>query len=277
MSSGSPLIRKGYVDTAKGQVHYRRAGTDGATPLILLHQSPESGAMFDAVLPGFAEKGYLAIALDLPGHGLSYRPEEEPDLAALSEGTLEAVKALRLGEAVDYVGHHTGAGVALWIAATHPSSVRRLALWGIPLLNEEWQKKLADEAPPTYSDDGSELAQQWTLLCEHYPGMNFGRKVDFLVGALQTKETKAWAHRAIGRADVRSLIEQVKQPVLAIASDKEILGEATRESVPLFRDAVYHDIPGADLDVADTHGLEFITAVHAFCQEVKIVQSVIRS
>ena len=111
-----------------------------------------------------------------------------------------------------------GAGVALWIAATHPSSVRRLALWGIPLLNEEWQKKLANEAPPTYSKDGSELAQQWTLLCEGYPGMNFGRKVDFLVGALQTKETKAWAHRAIGRADIRSLIEQVSGPAVEIKS-----------------------------------------------------------
>eukprot|EP00243_Klebsormidium_subtile_P003344 TRINITY_DN16714_c0_g1_i1.p1 TRINITY_DN16714_c0_g1~~TRINITY_DN16714_c0_g1_i1.p1 ORF type:complete len:269 (+),score=44.01 TRINITY_DN16714_c0_g1_i1:485-1291(+) len=262
MSSSLPAIRKGYVDTAQGQVHYRRAGKDGATPLILLHQSPEMGAMWDAVLPGFAEKGYLAVALDLPGHGLSYCPEKEPDLAALSEGTLAAVKALGLEEPVDYIGHHTGAGVVLWIAATHPHTVRRLALWGIPLLNEEWQQKLANEAPPTYSDDGSELAKFWAQLPQWFPAMTFGRRIDFLVGALQTKETKAWAHRALGRADVRSLIEQVKQPVLAMASEKEMLGEATRESVPLFPNAVYHDIPGASGDVADTHGPEFIAAVH---------------
>lgn len=34
--------------------------------------------------------------------------EKEPDLAALSEGTLAAVKALGLKEPVDYIGHHTG-------------------------------------------------------------------------------------------------------------------------------------------------------------------------
>lgn len=66
--------------------------------------------------PGFAAKGYLAIALDMPGHGQSYRLEKEPDLAALSEGALAAVKAFGLDGPVDYVGHHTGTGVCLWVS-----------------------------------------------------------------------------------------------------------------------------------------------------------------
>lgn len=52
--------------------------------------------------------------------------------------------------------------------------------------------------------------------------------------------------------------------MLAIASEKEMLGEATRESVPLFENAVYCDISGASVDVADTHGPDFIEAIHNF-------------
>jgi pimeloyl-ACP methyl ester carboxylesterase len=98
--------------------------------------------------------------------------------------------------------------VAIWIAATHPGSVRRLALWGIPLLSEDLAEKLANEEPMTYSDDGSEIAKLWQLR-ENYPGMGFSRMVDFLVSVLQMKETKPWAHRALGRADMRGLITQV--------------------------------------------------------------------
>lgn len=98
--------------------------------------------------------------------------------------------------------------MAIWIAATHPGSVRRLALWGIPLLAEDLAEKLANEEPMTYSDDGSEIAKLWQLR-ENYPGMGFSRMVDFLVSVLQMKETKPWAHRALGRADMRGLITQV--------------------------------------------------------------------
>lgn len=78
--------------------------------------------------PGFAEKGYLAVALDLPGHGTSYRPDKEPDLATLSEGALAAVKALGLEEPVDYLGHHTGVKALSCLTASRLLSNARLSV-----------------------------------------------------------------------------------------------------------------------------------------------------
>ncbi|GAQ80484.1 hypothetical protein KFL_000550150 [Klebsormidium nitens] len=100
-------IWKGYVDTPEGQVHYHRCGSDGAHPLILLHQWPDGATQWDPMLPVLAAKGFLAIALDMPMFGQSYKPEEEPDLGGFAEGVLAAVQALGYQGPMDYVGHHS--------------------------------------------------------------------------------------------------------------------------------------------------------------------------
>ncbi len=55
-------IRYGYADTPLGQIHYREAG-DGP-PVLLIHETPLSGATFEFALPALAPH-VRAIA---PGH-----------------------------------------------------------------------------------------------------------------------------------------------------------------------------------------------------------------
>jgi len=59
-------IRRAYIDGQYGQLHVRESGK-GGTPLLLLHRSPLSGAMFDAVLPLLGEAAFHAVALCTPG------------------------------------------------------------------------------------------------------------------------------------------------------------------------------------------------------------------
>ena len=40
------MIRRGFLDVAGGQVHYRECGTGGPRPLILMHPSPGSGRLW---------------------------------------------------------------------------------------------------------------------------------------------------------------------------------------------------------------------------------------
>src|SRR5690348_2858832 len=72
-------MRKGYVDTPEGQIHYITAGS-GGVPLILLHQNPSSARMWEAVIPGLAARGRQVVAFDTPGYGNSDAPAEEPDI-----------------------------------------------------------------------------------------------------------------------------------------------------------------------------------------------------
>ena len=92
------MPKRGYLDGPAGQVHYRRAG-EGGEPLLLLHQSPLSSTQFDAVLPGLAARGFDALALDLPGYGMS---DEPPPGAALEDyaGIIPAaMTAMAIGRA----------------------------------------------------------------------------------------------------------------------------------------------------------------------------------
>ena len=38
------VVRRGYVDTKEGQIHYYVVGPKDGMPLILIHENPESGA-----------------------------------------------------------------------------------------------------------------------------------------------------------------------------------------------------------------------------------------
>jgi pimeloyl-ACP methyl ester carboxylesterase len=59
-------LRRGFVDTPFGQMHYRELGTGPA--VILLHQALRSSLEFRRVLPVLADD-YRVIAFDLIGFG----------------------------------------------------------------------------------------------------------------------------------------------------------------------------------------------------------------
>ena len=65
------MITRHYVTVGNRRVHYRRAGKGPA--LVLLHASPVSSEVFEAVhFPIFA-KEFTVIAIDTPGQGFSDR------------------------------------------------------------------------------------------------------------------------------------------------------------------------------------------------------------
>ena len=61
-------MRRGYADTAVGQVHYREAG-EGEV-VVLLHQTASSSIMYYRVMPYLAGR-FRVVAMDTPGFGNS--------------------------------------------------------------------------------------------------------------------------------------------------------------------------------------------------------------
>ena len=77
-------VRRGYVDTPGGQVHYRRSGLPGRPVIGFFHQTASSGRMFELVMRELGLR-YDCYAFDTPGFGQSWQPTEVPSVRWLAE------------------------------------------------------------------------------------------------------------------------------------------------------------------------------------------------
>ncbi len=122
-------IRRGYFPTGLGQIHYRESGF--GAPLVLLHPASRSSLVFSRLLDALAvQRGLRAIALDLPGFGMS--DDLPPHTSVGRLATMVAQVIASLGTARAHVfGLHTGNKVAAALAAVHPDRVDRLVMAGM--------------------------------------------------------------------------------------------------------------------------------------------------
>lgn len=99
-------------------------------PVVMIHGLGGTSNVFTPVLPAFAR--HRTIRLDLPGSGRSYRVEGPLSLPLFVERTLLAMQSAGV-ERAHVVAHSMGTIVATHLAASEPSRVASLALFG-PLL-----------------------------------------------------------------------------------------------------------------------------------------------
>src|SRR5258708_32562752 len=129
--------RRAYFDCRFGQLHVRTAfpttgGFDEQATLFCLHPDQSSSRMFARFLPEIANVRSV-YAPDLPGFGES-DPSPTPSTADAAGAVSDLANDLRLRR-IDLLGAHSGAMVALDLAAARPELVRRLVLVGIPAAN----------------------------------------------------------------------------------------------------------------------------------------------
>jgi len=99
---------------------------EGGSPKVLIHGmgSDLNSWLFNHA--ALADTG-ATFALDLPGHGGSYKTLETGDVAELTAATLGFLDSLELGR-VHLVGHSLGGSVAAQLASENPSRVYSLTL-----------------------------------------------------------------------------------------------------------------------------------------------------
>jgi pimeloyl-ACP methyl ester carboxylesterase len=125
--------RRAYFDCRFGQLHVRTAfpttgGFDEQVTLFCLHAEQSSSRAFARFLPEVADVRSV-YAPDLPGLGES-DPSPTASVAEAAEAIADLAGDLRLRQ-IDILGLHTGARVALDLAAARPDLVRRLVLVGL--------------------------------------------------------------------------------------------------------------------------------------------------
>jgi pimeloyl-ACP methyl ester carboxylesterase len=122
-------IRHRHVAANGARFHVVEAGTG---PLVLLlHGFPESWEAWRYALPGLADAGFRAVAMDLRGYGGSDKTPRGYDPATLSADVAGVIRTLGSRDAV-LVGHGWGGYVAWATAALRPDCVRALCAVAAP-------------------------------------------------------------------------------------------------------------------------------------------------
>ena len=158
-------MKRGYVDTPEGQVHYLTEGS--GEPLILLHQSPRSSRMYVKMIP-LLSKDYQVFALDMLGYGNSDPAPSEGIVEYLGGNIPHVLDALGLKKA-HLFGLHTGTGVAVEAAAGDSDRFQTMILFGFALIETEEDNKKFFAVRETgggisaaaISNDGSHLIRVW--------------------------------------------------------------------------------------------------------------------
>lgn len=207
------------VETTRGRIGYRKAGS-GPHTLLLLHGLGGNSLSWEAQLAGLAD-GRTVVAWDAPGYGASNDlPTDDPSPDDYAESLCAFMDALRI-EACDLVGHSMGGIVAARFAASRPARVHSLVL----------SCTSAD-----FSPSGPGFAARVEDL-QTMPAGEFGRLRaggmaaagtpqpvrDRLAAVAATARLPGFAAaaRMLGRSDNRHLLRDLSLPVLVIAGAED--------------------------------------------------------
>jgi pimeloyl-ACP methyl ester carboxylesterase len=253
---------RGYVDTSFGQVHLRRAGPRGDTPLLMLHASPGSARGVLPLASRLAENRDV-VAMDTPGFGDSDPlVGADPSIGDFADAVLEVVDALAAPR-IDLHGTHTGASIALEAAVRGTTRIRKLAFDGLPMFSpEDRTDHLAHYIPPfEVRWDGSHVVWAWNFIRNmtlFYPWYHMdaphttGRAPDTMllhervVDLMKAGPNYARGYRAVYRYDPRPALEQLSARAMLCVSREDVLAhhaEAVRTARP---DVRVTWLPGAN-------------------------------
>jgi pimeloyl-ACP methyl ester carboxylesterase len=254
-------------------VHVRVCGDGvraGRVPLVLLHMTPMSSAMYDPLLPRLGAD-QLVIAPDRPGFGFSDIPDRPPGMSDYAAATLDALDALGVKQ-FDVLGTHTGSVEAVELAASHAERVRKVVLVGIPAYTsaelEERGYRLAGVPPPV--EDGSHLEWHWQRrFLYRQPPFDLPLLQWRLLQELLAGPNVWWPYRAVFEYPMAEQLRRLNQPVLVLAPHDDLWEQTARVNARGGLPALgrFVDLPHLGLDIAYSATSEVFTLVREFLDQ----------
>ncbi len=107
-----------------GDLHWIELGQ--GSPIVLIHGLTDSLQTWSRVAPQLAQN-HRVLMLDLPGHGLSGRPDASYELSWYASVVGEWLDTIGV-EQTDVIGHSYGGGVAQWLMLERRERIRRVGL-----------------------------------------------------------------------------------------------------------------------------------------------------
>lgn len=227
-------IKKGYVDTTDGQIHYRYCGGGTGLPILFFHMTASSSRAFESLMTHL--EGFCPMyAFDLPHYGQSFRPIAEPSYDYMAEILIEAIDNLNI-DRFHCFGHHGGTNLAAQLAATHPDRVASIMLAGVTYPTMEESARNAAyiyDNPPDLR--GSQAITAWTRVvkdCDtsapvepQAPYFPVPAEVYHheLIDTLTAGAKWHWGYRAVFKHNMAEVLARVACPILLVAGRRDVV------------------------------------------------------
>lgn len=235
-------------------------------PLVLLHQSPLSGAMFLPALPHLAAAGFHVLALDTPGYGASDPPPAPPSVTDHADALCKILDSLGF-DRIHLLGHHTGASIAAAFAARHGQRLNRLILNGVALLSPEERAFFATFrfAPLAPRADGGHLLEAWNQRLQATPGWtDLAAMHRHVATMLANPDRYYWAFDAVFAHDLVADLAMITTPTLVLTNSGEDLFDASRRAAQSRPDWHFAALDGGTHDIVDEQPQAWAAAVTNF-------------
>ena len=214
-------VTRAFVQTRSGRIHIATAGQ--GFPLLLLHQTPRSWDEYRDVLPILGQS-YRVIAMDTLGFGDSQPlPMAENSIERWAVGAFDLLDALGISR-VAVVGHHTGAVVAIEMAASQPERVAALVLSSCPWIDAPRRlahtgKRVIDDVEHVSS--GAHLSELWRRRKPYYPKGDIDLLERFMVDALKAGPLSVGGHKACNNYAMETRTPLITSPTLVIGATED--------------------------------------------------------
>jgi pimeloyl-ACP methyl ester carboxylesterase len=261
-----PQVERSFVVTPSGRIHIASIGF--GAPVLLLHQTPRSWDEFRDVLP-LLGRHYRVIAMDTVGYGDSDPlPDGQASIENWAKAAHQLLVALDINRAA-IVGHHTGAAIAVEVAAAYPKHVAALVLSASPYVDgaRRAEAKEAghgiDHAVPRF--DGGHLAELWSKRQGFYPPDRIDLMERFMVDALKAGSRAAEGHRVVDRYEMETRLPLVRCPTLVVAptADPHAYPHAPKVAAAIAGSTLV-EIEGGMVPLPDQKPAEFTDVIHGF-------------
>ncbi len=222
-------VRRGFADTADGQIFYREAGS--GPPVVLIHQILRTSLDYRFVMPILAEC-HRVVAFDSVGCGDSDRPARPYSLEDHGAAIGRAMDALDL-EGATVAGHHSGADIAMEVGLQRPDLVARNVFSGLgyvsdPAILPELHAKALTLRDPETRLDGSHLLEIWREGVRtnwgkpRFPEDRLDLMTEFFLEQIKTGPRRFEQYVAMFAYDATVKLPRVEVPVLFIRSTGDV-------------------------------------------------------
>jgi pimeloyl-ACP methyl ester carboxylesterase len=265
-------IKKAYVDTQWGQIHYRyTVGPKNAPVLVMLHQTSSDSQMFEKVMARLSKDYSRIIAPDFPGYSESFPIEKNMGIPFYADVFMEALNNLGVKK-FHLVGHHTGGFIALDMKVRYPARIKTLnivgVLYGTEAEKEPIRKICTEQNNLTVPvADGSHLLRGWKQLEQYGAGKtSLEHHQREAMVHLRAWKGGAFAFTAALDYDFIKNFDKVKGPLMIMTSKTDVL-------YPYFEPAKKAR-PDAETVIVNGYDYEFdvdpdgcAKAIHSFIQK----------